>query len=72
MYHQKRLILMIQNKLYDLTEFSKIHPGGELLLWQLNRKDATKDFKRNHHSRGAKLKMQNFIINRPYTSLTAL
>ena len=42
--------LVINNKLYDLTNYLEEHPGGEDILINLEDKDATNDFYDIGHS----------------------
>jgi cytochrome b involved in lipid metabolism len=41
---EKDLWLIINNMVYDLSKFAKIHPGGLGVLLPLAGKDATKEF----------------------------
>jgi cytochrome b involved in lipid metabolism len=36
--------IMIENKWYDVTDFLKIHPGGESILKKYHKKDVTEKF----------------------------
>lgn len=42
------LWIIIDNKVYDLTEFQKIHPGGKAILKRWAGKDASKFFHKYH------------------------
>lgn len=45
--------IIIQNKLYDVTDFLDEHPGGGNIIEELNGKDATWDFDEIGHSQDA-------------------
>ncbi|KAJ3324722.1 hypothetical protein HDV06_005980 [Boothiomyces sp. JEL0866] len=42
--------LVIHNKVYNLTEFAKEHPGGSKILYKFAGKDATEEFNKFHPS----------------------
>ena len=39
-----KIIIKIDNYLFDVTEYANNHPGGYNILKKLNNKDATKEF----------------------------
>ncbi|KEG09991.1 cytochrome b-domain protein [Trypanosoma grayi] len=54
--------VVIKNKVYDLTEFLDLHPGGrDVLLWQSGT-DASKAYEEIGHSSGAKLMMKKYFV----------
>jgi hypothetical protein len=60
-----RLIIVLNNKIYDLTEFESHHPGGADILHDWVAKDATKIFKSVSHSLAAIKKAELFLIWSP-------
>ena len=48
--HNKRddLWIIIDHKVYDITEFANIHPGGKHLLYSVGGQDATDYFYELH------------------------
>lgn len=40
--------LIIKNKVYDVTEFANIHPGGKQLIYSVAGQDATEYFLELH------------------------
>ena len=40
--------IIVNNKVYNFTEFAKNHPGGAELLMKNNGKDATEEFEASH------------------------
>ena len=44
LFRESRVRIKIYDKWYDVTNFLKIHPGGENILKKYNNKDATKAF----------------------------
>ena len=48
--HNKRddLWIIIDNSVYDITEFANIHPGGKQLLYSVGGTDATDYFYELH------------------------
>ena len=50
--------VVVNNKVYDLTEFKEIHPGGVKIVLDNAGRDATHEFKRaNHHQSGEIMSM---------------
>lgn len=46
--NKQSLLLIIDAKVYDVTEFVDAHPGGEFVLLQVGGQDATTDFYNLH------------------------
>ena len=40
----KKIIIILDNHYFDLTEYSKLHPGGSKILKKFHLKDATNEF----------------------------
>jgi len=55
------LWLIIDNLVYDLTEFVAIHPGGDMILLGAGI-DATKLFIDNFHSKHARKTLSKYLI----------
>lgn len=54
--------MSLYNKVYDLTEFAKDHPGGEEILIERSGTDATQDFEDIGHSDQARTILEKYII----------
>jgi len=57
--------IIIENKIYDLTSFEKIHPGGEKVLQYYRGKNATEKFNKihgNHENNSIKEKLETFFV----------
>jgi cytochrome b involved in lipid metabolism len=48
---EEDLWVIINNKIYDLTKFAKVHPGGKGVLIPVAGKDCTKEFYALHCER---------------------
>lgn len=46
-------LIVIQNKVYDVTEFMEVHPGGKQILMEQCGKDVTNMFNSVGHSKEA-------------------
>ena len=48
---ENRIIIIIDDYLFDVTNYMKEHPGGKKILKKFNKKDATEAFNqvRGHH-----------------------
>jgi cytochrome b involved in lipid metabolism len=57
-----RTCLTIDEKVYDVTNFLKSHPGGEEILRDFVGKDASQDFADIGHSHEAKEMMKQYYI----------
>ena len=47
---QERVLIIINNAVYDVTEFSREHPGGSDILMEFVGRDATMEFEALGHS----------------------
>ncbi|PMD63181.1 cytochrome b5, partial [Hyaloscypha bicolor E] len=45
------LWIIINDEIYDVTDFQKTHPGGDKILNKLAGKDATKPFQKTHNEK---------------------
>ncbi|KAM7261206.1 hypothetical protein ACFE04_026681 [Oxalis oulophora] len=54
--------LVINGKVYDVTEFLDDHPGGDDVLLGATEKDATEEFEDVGHSESAKEMMQKYYV----------
>ncbi|EPS57444.1 hypothetical protein M569_17373, partial [Genlisea aurea] len=54
--------LIIDGKVYDVTEFMEDHPGGDDVLLSSTGKDATNDFLDVGHSDNARETMEKFCV----------
>ncbi|KAF5199029.1 Pr5-like receptor kinase [Thalictrum thalictroides] len=54
--------LVINEKVYDVTEFLEDHPGGDEVLLSATGKDATDDFKDIGHSNSAMAMMDEYYV----------
>lgn len=59
---KKDAVFIIDNVVYDVTQFIDEHPGGHEVLVNVAGKDATEDFEDIGHSLDAKELMKKFII----------
>lgn len=59
---QQRLVIVIADKIYDVTEFSDEHPGGRAILEEHLYKDCTIAFSDVGHSEVAKREMEKYEI----------
>ena len=39
-----RIIIIIENYMFDVTEYANEHPGGKIIVQKYNGKDATNEF----------------------------
>ncbi|KAH8362530.1 hypothetical protein KR084_012609 [Drosophila pseudotakahashii] len=58
----KDLWIVIDNKVYDVTQFRLEHPGGEDSLVDVAGRDATKDFNDVGHSSEAREMLKKYYI----------
>lgn len=56
------LWVVIQGKVYDLTEFAQRHPGGAEVLVKVAGKDASAEFLEAGHSNKARGMMKKFVV----------
>uniref|UniRef100_A0A1D1XKU4 Cytochrome b5 n=1 Tax=Anthurium amnicola TaxID=1678845 RepID=A0A1D1XKU4_9ARAE len=55
--------LVIHGKVYDVTKFLDVHPGGhEIMLHASGSGDATQKFEDVGHSSSARKRMENYLI----------
>ncbi|XP_071691046.1 cytochrome b5-like [Rutidosis leptorrhynchoides] len=54
--------LIISGKVYDITPFLDDHPGGDEVLTQATKKDATEDFEDVGHSQNARDMLKDFYV----------
>ncbi|XP_073525517.1 uncharacterized protein [Phyllobates terribilis] len=54
--------LIINGKVYDVTNFLEEHPGGDEILLTATGKDATDDFEGVGHSTSAKANMEEYCV----------
>ncbi|KAK5582923.1 hypothetical protein RB653_004512 [Dictyostelium firmibasis] len=64
--------IIVNNKVYDMTEYLLYHPGGPNLLFKCAGKDATDDFEGMFHSRNAKAILERFYIGKASSSSSIL
>jgi len=58
----KRPWIIINDCVYDVTEFLNDHPGGEEVLLEQSGKDATEDFEDVGHSSDARETMEKYKV----------
>ena len=61
LYYPKKVIIINEN-IYDVTEFISIHPGGEGVVEDLIYKDATEDFTNMQHTEFAKQLLKKYLV----------
>ncbi|KAD5317384.1 hypothetical protein R6Q59_032717 [Mikania micrantha] len=54
--------LIIHGKVYDVTKFLDVHPGGKDILLSVTGKDATLNFEGVEHTETARSKMEEFYV----------
>ncbi|KAF7268158.1 hypothetical protein GWI33_018621 [Rhynchophorus ferrugineus] len=59
---QDKVLVLINNDVYDVTSFLNEHPGGEEVLLEQAGKDATEAFEDVGHSSDAREKMKSFKV----------
>ncbi|CAF0861704.1 unnamed protein product [Rotaria sordida] len=57
-----KCIVIINNRVYNVTPFLTAHPGGQQILRQHHGKDASVPFENNKHSKYARKKMKQYEI----------
>lgn len=60
--NNNRIIIIIHNNIYDVSEFINQHPGGDAIIKQYNGKDATIIFDNVIHSNYAIVLMKDMLI----------
>ena len=56
------VIIAIDDKLYDVTIFLNLHPGGKEVIMDVAGEDATNEFKEAFHSQAALNMMSQYEI----------
>ncbi|KAN0031691.1 hypothetical protein ACTFIV_005556 [Dictyostelium citrinum] len=64
--------IIVNNKVYDMTEYLLYHPGGPNLLFKCAGRDATDDFEGMFHSRNAKAILERFYIGKASSSSSSM
>lgn len=59
---EKSCWIVVDNKVYDVTNYMASHPGGEGLILDKGGKDATIAFHEANHSADAVQKREEFLI----------
>ena len=54
--------IIVNNKLYDVTDFVDDHPGGDYIIKKFNGQDATEDYEDVGHSKYADELLGQFYI----------
>jgi len=54
--------IIINNKVYNITNYLTIHPGGKNILLQCAGKDCTEYFNSINHSKKAKKELEKYYI----------
>lgn len=54
--------MIIEGKVYDVTDFLQEHPGGEEVLQELAGQDATESFEDIGHSQDARDMLKNMLV----------
>lgn len=54
--------MIINNKVYDITQFLDEHPGGEDILLESSGRDATREFEDVGHSDEARAQLDELVI----------
>ena len=57
-----KTVVIVNGKVYDLTEFYEKHPGGPAIITEHNGKDATENFENANHPVVAKKEMEQYVI----------
>ncbi|XVF03167.1 hypothetical protein REPUB_Repub04eG0237700 [Reevesia pubescens] len=60
--------IIVDGKVYDVTSYLDEHPGGDDVVLEATRKDATDDFEDAGHSKSAKELLETFCIGELDTS----
>ena len=61
-HNNEKCIIVINNNVYDITKYLRLHPGGEEILINLNGQNATTEFNDIGHSSSAKKMLEKFKI----------
>jgi cytochrome b involved in lipid metabolism len=60
--YSPKKVIVIDNNIYDVTEFREEHPGGEEILDEYMYKDVTNEFKNIGHSNYALKLLAKYLI----------
>lgn len=60
--NNEKCIIVINNNVYDITKYLRLHPGGEEILMNVNGQDVTTEFNDIGHSSSAKKMLEKFKI----------
>lgn len=66
-HNSEKLLVIINNRLYDLTRFAEEHPGGYFILDQYKGRDASRPFELAHHSKLALSVAESLVMWDPIT-----
>ena len=56
----ERILLRLNNKIIDATNFVALHPGGKQAILKRNKQDITRDYK--FHSKNARNLIKRMIV----------
>ena len=56
----ERILLRLDNKVIDATNFIALHPGGKQTILKRNKQDITRDYK--FHSKNARNLIKSMIV----------
>jgi cytochrome b involved in lipid metabolism len=57
-----KVLIILDNVVYDVTSFAREHPGGDILLTENTGRDVTVQFESARHTPGAKAQMHKFAV----------
>eukprot|EP00759_Apiculatamorpha_spiralis_P058931 PhF_6_TR9495/c0_g1_i1/m.14808 len=60
--NEKKCLVVIQNKVYDVTDFLDEHPGGRETIMDVNGMDGTSEFDAVGHSKSAVEQMAKYLV----------
>ncbi|KAA0172669.1 hypothetical protein FNF27_05893 [Cafeteria roenbergensis] len=58
----ERVLIIIANKVYDVTDYAEDHPGGEDVMLEHQGADATTEFQDVGHSRAAQQELARYLV----------
>jgi cytochrome b involved in lipid metabolism len=62
--------IIIKNKVYNITDYLTIHPGGKNILLQCAGKDCTEYFNSINHSKKANIELKKYYIGELFNKNT--